>query len=92
MSLLQKLDQIVARHAELQAALSGGASIRRSSSRRRRNMPSSGRWSRRSTSWRKAEQELKDTEAMAADPDMQRRWPRRRPSTLKKRLPELERP
>jgi len=35
-SLLQKLDQVVARHAELQAALSAPASTRRGSSRRRR--------------------------------------------------------
>jgi len=54
-------------------------------------MPTSVRWSRRLTEWRKAERELRDAEAMAADPDM-KAIAEEEAAALKKRLPELERP
>src|SRR5579883_2428688 len=70
MSLLQKLDQVVARHAELQAALSGGGLDSQKFVAASKEYADLGPLVEAVNDWRKAEQELKDTEALAADPDM----------------------
>ena len=90
MSLLQKLDQVVARHAELQAALSGGNLDSQKFVAASKEYADLGPLVEAVNEWRKAEQELKDTEALAADPDM-KAIADEEASTLKKRLPELER-
>src|SRR6201990_3031071 len=89
MSLLQKLDQIVARHAELQAALSGGNLDSQKFVAASKEYADLGPLVEAVNEWRKAEQELKDTEALAADPDM-RAMAEEEALNLKKRLPELE--
>src|SRR6266853_227494 len=90
MSLLQKLDQVVARHAELQAALSGGSLDSQKFVAASKEYADLGPLVEAVTEWRKAERELKDAEAMAADPDM-KAMAEEEAMALKKRLPELER-
>jgi peptide chain release factor 1 len=89
-SLLQKLDQVVARHAELQAALSGGALDSPKFVAASKEYAELGPLVDAVNAWRKAEQELKDTEALAADPDM-KAMAEEEVAELTKRLPELER-
>src|ERR1043166_9366998 len=89
MSLLQKLDQVVARHAELQAALSAGNLDSQKFVAASKDYSNVCPLVDAVNEWRKAEQELKDTEALAADPDM-KAIAEEEASTLKKRLPELE--
>ena len=89
MSLLQKLDQVVARHAELQAALSGGSLDSQKFVAASKEYADLGPLVEAVNDWRKAEQELRDTEALAADPDM-RVMAEEEAVNLKKRLPELE--
>src|ERR1041385_5529343 len=89
MSLLQKLDQVVARHAELQAALSGGNLDSQKFVAASKEYADLGPLVEAGNDWRKAEQELKDAEAMAADPEMQS-IAEEEAAALKKRLPELE--
>ena len=89
MSLLQKLDQIVARHAELQAALSGGGLDSQKFVAASKEYADLGPLVEAVNELRKTERELKDTEAMAADPDM-KTMAEEEAATLKKRLPELE--
>jgi peptide chain release factor 1 len=89
MSLLQKLDQVVARHAELQAALSGGALDSQKFVQASKEYSDLGPLVEAVNELRKAERELKDTEALAADPDM-RAMAEEEAVALKKRLPELE--
>jgi len=88
-SLLQKLHQIVARHAELQAALSGGGLDSQKFVAASKEYAELGPLVEAANAWRKAEEELKDTEAMAADPDM-KAMAEEEAMALKKRLPELE--
>jgi peptide chain release factor 1 len=91
MSLLQKLDQISARHAELQAALSAGNLDSQKFVAASKEYADLGPLVEAIDEWRKAERELKDAEAMAAaDPDM-RAMAEEEAASLKKRLPELER-
>ena len=90
MSLLQKLDQIAARYAELQAACrrqSRFAEVRGGIEGVFRPR-AAGRGDRR---MRKAETEMKEAEALATDPDM-KAMAEEEAAALKKRLPELERP
>jgi len=89
MSLLQKLDQVVARHAELQAALSGSSLDSQKFVAASKEYADLGPLVEAVNQWRKAEQELKDTEALAADPDM-KAMAEEEVAALKKRLPELE--
>src|SRR5260221_4779420 len=89
MSLLQKLDQIVARHAELQAALSAGNLDSQKFVAASKEYSDLGPLVEAVNEWRKAEQELRDVEAMAADPDM-KAVAEEEAATLRKRLPELE--
>jgi peptide chain release factor 1 len=70
MSLLQKLDQISARHAELQASLSAGTLDSQKFVAASKEYADLGPLVEAIDEWRKAERELKDAEAMAADPDM----------------------
>ena len=90
MSLLQKLDQICARHAELQAALSAGTLDSQKFVAASKEYADLGPLVEAIGEWRKAERELKDAEAMAADPDM-KAMAEEEAAALKKRLPELER-
>jgi peptide chain release factor 1 len=90
MSLLQKLDQITVRYAELQAALSGGALDSQKFVAASKEYADLGPLVEAIGEWRKAEGELKDAEAMAADPDM-KAMAEEEAGALKKRLPELER-
>src|SRR5437899_1387900 len=89
MSLLQKLDQVVARHAELQAALSAGNLDSQKFVAASKEYADLGPLVEAVNEWRKAARELEDAEAMAADPDMKAMAEEEAP-TLKKRLPELE--
>ncbi len=89
MSLAQKLDQIVARHAELQAALSSGTLESQKFVAVSKEYADLGPLVDTVNELRKAEQELKDTEAMAADPDM-KAMAEEEAAAIKKRLPELE--
>src|SRR6476660_7873409 len=89
MSLHQKLDQVVARHAELQAALSGGALDSQKFVAASKAYADLGPLVEAVNELRKAERELKDTEALAADPDM-KAMAEEEAMALKKRLPELE--
>ena len=89
MSLVQKLDQIVARHAELQAALSSGALDSQKFVAVSKEYADLGPLVETVNELRKAESELKDAEAMAADPDM-KAMAEEEASSIKKRLPELE--
>ena len=89
MSLAHKLDQIVARHAELQAALSSGTLESQKFVAVSKEYSDLGPLVDTVNELRKAEQELKDTEAMAADPDM-KAMAEEEAAAIKKRLPELE--
>jgi peptide chain release factor 1 len=88
-SLLQKLDQVVARHAELQAALSAGSLDSQKFVAASKEYAELGPLVDAVVSWRKAEQELKDAEALAADPDM-KAMAEEEAAELRKRLPALE--
>ncbi len=90
MSLLQKLDQVVARYAELQAALSAGGLDSQKFVAASKEYAELGPLVDSVGAWRKAEQELKDTEVLAADPDM-RAMAEEEAAELRRRLPELER-
>jgi peptide chain release factor 1 len=90
MSLLQKLDQISARHAELQASLSAGTLDSQKFVAASKEYSDLGPLVEAIGEWRKAERELKDAEAMAADPDM-KAMAEEEAASLRKRLPELER-
>ncbi|MBS0537700.1 MAG: peptide chain release factor 1 [Proteobacteria bacterium] len=89
MSLLQKLDQVVARHAELQASLSGGALDSQKFVAASKEYAELGPLVEAVNAWRKAEQDLKDTEAMAADPDM-KDMAEEEAASLRKQIPALE--
>ncbi len=89
MSLLHKLDQIVSRHAELQASLSAGTLDSQKFVAASKEYADLGPLVEAVNELRKAERELKDTEAMAADPDM-KAMAEEEAETLRKRLPELE--
>jgi peptide chain release factor 1 len=88
-SLAQKLDQIVARHAELQAALSSGTLESQKFVAVSKEYADLGPLVDTVNELRKAQQELKDTEAMAADPDM-KAMAEEEAAAIKRRLPELE--
>jgi peptide chain release factor 1 len=88
-SLGQKLDQIVARHAELQAALSSGTLESQKFVAVSKEYADLGPLVDTVNELRKAQQELKDTEAMAADPDM-KAMAEEEAAAIKRRLPELE--
>src|SRR5258707_2689275 len=90
MSLLQKLDQISARHAELQASLSAGTLDSQKFVAASKEYADLGPLVEAIGEWRKAERELKETEALAADPDM-KAMAEEEAAALRKRLPELER-
>ena len=89
MSLVQKLDQIVARHAELQAALSSGTLDSQKFVAVSKEYSDLGPLVDTVNELRKAEAELKDAEAMAADPDM-KAMAEEEAATIRKRLPVLE--
>ena len=89
MSLLLKLNQIVTRHAELQAMLSGGALDSQKFVAASKEYAELGPLVEAVNAWRKAEQDLKDTEAMAADPDM-KAMAEEEGEVLRKQLPALE--
>jgi len=89
MSLHQKLDQVVARHAELQASLSGGVLDSQKFVAASKEYADLGPLVEAVNDLRKAERELKETEAMAADPDM-KAMAEEEAAEIKKRLPELE--
>jgi peptide chain release factor 1 len=89
MSLVQKLDQIVARHAELQAVLSGGGLDSQKFVAASKEYAELGPLVEAVNELRKAQQELKDAEAMASDPDM-KAMAEEEAARLKKRIPELE--
>jgi len=89
MSLLLKLDQVVARHAELQAALSGGNLDSQKSVAASKEYAELEQLVEAVNEWRKAEQELKDAETLASDPDM-KAMAEEEAGELRKRLPELE--
>ncbi|WP_422017011.1 peptide chain release factor 1 [Reyranella sp.] len=90
MSLLLKLNQIVTRHAELQAALSAGTLDSQKFVAASKEYADLGPLVEAVNEWQKAERELKDTEAMASDPDM-KAMAEEEAAELRKRLPELER-
>ena len=90
MSLLLKLNQIVTRHAELQAALSAGTLDSQKFVAASKEYADLGPLVEAVNEWHKAERELKDAEAMAADPDM-KAMAEEEAAELRKRLPELER-
>ena len=90
MSLLLKLNQIVTRHAELQAALSAGTLDSQKFVAASKEYADLGPLVEAVNEWHKAERELKDAEAMAADPDM-KAMAEEEAEELRKRLPELER-
>ena len=89
MSLLLKLNQIVTRYAELQAALSGGALESQKFVAASKEYAELGPLVEAVNAWQKAERDLKDTEAMAADPDM-KAMAEEEAEALKKRIPVLE--
>ncbi len=89
MSLLLKLNQIVTRHAELQASLSAGTLDSQKFVAASKEYAELGPLVEAVNAWQKAEQDLKDTEAMAADPDM-KAMAEEEAEALKKQLPELE--
>ncbi len=90
MSLLLKLNQVVTRHAELQAALSAGTLDGQKFVAASKEYADLGPLVEAVNEWHKAERELKDTEAMASDPDM-KAMAEEEAAELRKRLPELER-
>ncbi|MCX7365513.1 MAG: peptide chain release factor 1 [Alphaproteobacteria bacterium] len=89
MSIAHKLDQIVARQAELQAALSSGTLDSQKFVAVSKEYSELGPLVEAVNAWRKAEQELKETEALATDPDM-KAMAEEEAQAIKKRLPELE--
>ena len=89
MSIAHKLDQIVARQAELQAALSSGTLDSQKFVAVSKEYSELGPLVEAVNAWRKAEQELKETEALATDPDM-KAMAEEEAAAIKKRLPELE--
>jgi peptide chain release factor 1 len=89
MSLLLKLNQIVTRHAELQASLSGGALDSQKFVAASKEYAELGPLVEAVNAWQKAERDLKDTEAMAADPDM-KAMAEEEAEALKKQIPVLE--
>jgi peptide chain release factor 1 len=89
MSLLLKLNQIVTRHAELQASLSAGTLDSQKFVAASKEYAELGPLVVAVNSWQKAEQDLKDTEAMAADPDM-KAMAEEEAETLRKQIPLLE--
>jgi peptide chain release factor 1 len=89
MSLLLKLNQIVTRHAELQAALSAGTLESQKFVAASKEYAELGPLVEAVNAWQKAEQDLKDTEAMAADPDM-KAMAEEEAEALKKQIPILE--
>src|SRR5579862_8777576 len=89
MSLLQKLDQVVARHAELQATLAGGALDSQKFVAASKEYAELGPLVEAVNAWQKAERDLKDTEAMAADPDM-KAMAEEEAEALRKQIPVLE--
>ena len=90
MSLLLKLEQIVARYAELQAQLSAGNLDSQKFVAASKEYADLGPLVESVNAWRKAEQELKDAEAMASDPDM-KAIAEEEAAEIRKQLPELER-
>ncbi|WP_425064224.1 peptide chain release factor 1 [Reyranella sp.] len=90
MSLLLKLNQIVTRHAELQAALSAGTLDSQKFVAASKEYADLGPLVEAVNEWQKAERDLKDTEAMASDPDM-KAMAEEEAAEIRKRLPELER-
>ena len=90
MSLLLKLNQVVTRHAELQAALSAGTLDGQKFVAASKEYADLGPLVEAVNEWHKAERELKDAEAMSADPDM-KAMAEEEAEELRKRLPELER-
>ena len=90
MSLLLKLNQIVTRHAELQAALSAGTLDSQKFVAASKEYADLGPLVEAVNDWQKAERDLKDTEAMASDPDM-KAMAEEEAADIRKRLPELER-
>jgi peptide chain release factor 1 len=90
MSFVQKLDQITARHAELQAALSGGNLDSQKFVAASKEYADLGPLVEAIAEWRKTGSELEDAEALAADPDL-RAMAEEEAASLRKRLPELER-
>ncbi len=89
MSLLLKLNQIVTRHAELQDSLSAGTLDSQKFVAASKEYAELGPLVEAVNEWHKAEQELKDAEAMAADPDM-KAMAEEEAASIKKRLPVLE--
>ncbi len=89
MSLLLKLNQIVTRHAELQAALSAGTLESQKFVAASKEYAELGPLVEAVNAWQKAERDLKDTEAMAADPDM-KTMAEEEAEALKKQIPVLE--
>ena len=90
MSLLLKLNQIVTRHAELQASLSAGTLDSQKFVAASKEYADLGPLVEAVNEWQKAERDLKDTEAMASDPDM-KAMAEEEAADIRKRLPELER-
>jgi peptide chain release factor 1 len=89
MSFVQKLDQITARHAELQAALSGGNLDSQKFVAASKEYADLGPLVEAIAEWRKAGRELEDAEALATDPDM-KAIAEEEAASLRKRLPDLE--
>ena len=89
MSLLLKLNQIVTRYAELQAALSGGALDSQKFVAASKEYAELGPLVDAVNAWQKAERDLKETEAMATDPDM-KAMAEEEAEALRKKIPELE--
>src|SRR4026207_935823 len=90
MSLLSKRDHIPGRYAALRPALAGGALDSQKFVAASKEYSDLGPLVEAIGEWRKAEQELKDAEALAADPDM-KAMAEEEAAAIKKRLPELER-
>ena len=90
MSFVQKLDQITARHAELQAALSGGNLNSQKFVAASKEYADLGPLVEAIAEWHKAERELAEAEALAADPDM-KTMAEEEATRLRRQLPDLER-
>jgi peptide chain release factor 1 len=93
-ALSQKLDQIVARHAELQAALSGNALDSQKFVAASKEYSELGPLVETVDKLRKAERELTEAETMMADPDADRdmkAMAEEEAAELRKTLPTLER-
>jgi peptide chain release factor 1 len=89
MSLLLKLNQIVTRHAELQASLSAGTLDSQKFVAASKEYAELEPLVAAVNAWQKAERDLRDTEAMAADPDM-KAMAEEEAEALKKQIPVLE--